>query len=163
MSHDYPLDAQEPAPDVMPPQNEQDVPAGFRRHARPSGLLDLLGPVYTRGAGETFEIGVRVDRRHLNGAGTLHAGVISTLADLCIGYGLATSHDPPIAMTTASLTVNISAAARENAWVVAAASVQHRGSRTGLGNCSIEADGNTIARASGVYVAGATSVRSPAR
>lgn len=47
--------------------NDTAIPEGFTPLTRSSPLLDLLGPIYTRGSGLQLEIGLRTDSRHANG------------------------------------------------------------------------------------------------
>jgi len=82
------------------------VPEGFVSLPRSSPLLDLLGPAYCRGEGLQLEIGLRADNRHANGRGTVHGGVLATLADIGMGYAMAFSSEPPLPLITASMTVD---------------------------------------------------------
>lgn len=82
------------------------VPEGFVSLPRSSPLLDLLGPAYCRGEGLQLEIGLRADNRHANGRGTVHGGVLATLADVGMGYAMAFSSEPPLPLITASMTLD---------------------------------------------------------
>ena len=83
------------------------VPEGFIPLPRSSPLLDLLGPVYCRGEGLHLQLGLRADNRHANGRGTVHGGVLATLADVGMGYAMAFSSDPPLPLITASMTLDL--------------------------------------------------------
>lgn len=82
------------------------VPQGFVPLPRSSPLLELLGPAYCRGEGLQLEVGLRADHRHANGRGTVHGGVLATLADIGMGYAMAFSSEPPLPLITASMTVD---------------------------------------------------------
>ena len=79
------------------------VPEGFRPLFRTSPVLDLIGPLYGRGEGKDLVVGLRVEAKHCNARGTIHGGIMATLADVALGYALAFATDPP----TAAVTVNL--------------------------------------------------------
>ncbi|WP_037078275.1 PaaI family thioesterase [Pseudonocardia spinosispora] len=132
-------------------------PEGYRRHGRSSPFVDLVGPLYSRGEGMNLRLALRVDSRHLNGTGTVHGGVLATLADLAIGYAVASSTDPPTPLTTSSLTVYLSGMARPGDLVTTSSNLQHRGSRVMLAHCTLAVGTRTIAQASAVFVPGRTA------
>lgn len=80
-------------------------------------MLDLLGPIYARGSGLQLELGLLTDSRHANGRGTLHGGVLATLADVGMGYAMAFSSDPPQPLITASMTLDYLGAVQINEWL----------------------------------------------
>ena|SRR5690554_4662776 len=45
------------------------------------GLLDRIGPLWTRRENEQWGYGLLLDESHCNGAGMVHGGVVTTLAD----------------------------------------------------------------------------------
>ena len=94
------------------------IPEGFTPFTRSSPLLDLLGPIYARGSGLQLELGLLTDSRHANGRGTLHGGVLATLADVGMGYAMAFSSDPPQPLITASMTLDYLGAVQDRKSVV---------------------------------------------
>src|SRR5262247_1827392 len=80
-----------------------DIPAGFAPIFRTSPFLETVGPLYSVGFGAELVIGMRVQEKHTNARGTLHGGVLASIADIALGYGLATSTTPPTSMVTANL------------------------------------------------------------
>ena len=91
---------------------EADIPAGFAPIFRTSPFLDTIGPLYSAGSGASLVIGMRVQEKHTNARGTLHGGVLASIADVALGYGLATSTSPPTSMVTANLSVDFAGGAR---------------------------------------------------
>ena len=83
-----------------------DVPDGFEPLARASPVSQLIGPVYSKGAGASFVIGLRVSEKLCNIRGTMHGGMVATIADMALGYALAWTSQPPTPMVTASLTID---------------------------------------------------------
>jgi acyl-coenzyme A thioesterase 13 len=132
------------------------VPAGFAPLFRTSPVLDLIGPLYSRGKGADLAIGLRVDAKHCNARGTIHGGILATLADVAIGYALATSTDPMTSAITASLSLDYAGTAKIGDWVESRVDLHKRGTRLAFGNCYLCVGEERIARASAVFlVAGA--------
>jgi uncharacterized protein (TIGR00369 family) len=142
------------------PAGAAEPPTGFVRHSRSSPFVELIGPLYSQGTGMDLCLALRIDGRHLNGTGTVHGGVLATLADLAIGYAVASSTEPPIPLTTSSVTVNLSGMARPGDVIITRSSLQHRGSRVMLANCELAVGSRTIATASAVFIPGRSTAKS---
>ncbi len=119
---------------------------------RTSPFLDLIGPLFFIEDRGSFHIGMRVDEKHCNARGTVHGGVLSTLADISLGYVTAFSVDPPASLTTVNLSIDMAGSAKLGDWMVASVDIQKLGRRTAFANCYVSAGGERIARASGVFV-----------
>lgn len=129
-----------------------NVPEGFAPLFRTSPVLDLLGPIYSRGTGRELALGLRIEQKHCNARGTLHGGILATLADVAMGYAMAFATDPPTALVTANLTLDFAGTAKIGDWIETAVDIQKQGARLAFANCYIVADGERIVRASGVFV-----------
>ncbi len=129
-----------------------DAPNGFRPLFRTSPVLELIGPLYCRGEGADLVVGLRVQARHCNARGTVHGGILATLADVALGYTLAFSTDPPASLVTANLTLDFSGTAKVGDWLEASVDVQKRGKRLAFANCYISANQERIVRASAVFL-----------
>ena len=129
----------------------KDVPAGFTRFARVSPFTRMIGPLYSRGEGYQRVIGLRAERKHCNTRGSVHGGVLATLADTSMGYTMAFLHIPPRDLVTASLTIDYAGSASEGDWLESHVDVQKMGSRLAFANCYIIAAGERVARASAVF------------
>lgn len=129
-----------------------DIPAGFAPIFRTSPFLETIGPLYSAGSGTTLVVGLRVQEKHTNARGTLHGGVLASIADIALGYGLATSTDPPTSMVTASLGVDFAGSAQIGDWVETTLDIQKIGSRMAFANVYFTLRGERIARASGVFL-----------
>ena len=71
-----------------------DVPRDFKPLFRTSPVLDLIGPLFCRGEGPDLVIGLRAEGKHCNARGTVHGGILATLADVALGYVMAFSSNP---------------------------------------------------------------------
>ena len=90
----------------------QEIPAGFAPIFRTSPFLDTIGPLYSAGSGASLVIGMRVQEKHTNARGALHGGVLASIADVALGYGMASSTQPPTSMVTANLSVDFAGGAQ---------------------------------------------------
>lgn len=131
--------------------NDTTIPEGFIPLARSSPLLDLLGPVYSKGSGLQLEIGLRIDGRHANGRGTLHGGVLATLADVGMGYAMAFSSDPPLPLITASMTLDYLSAVQLNEWLEVRLEFSKKGRQLAFATVVLHVGERMVARASGVF------------
>jgi len=132
------------------------VPQGFKPLFRSSPAIELIGPLYSHGEGADLVIGLRAERKHCNMRGTVHGGILATLADITLGYSLAFSTEPPTAAVTANLSLDFAGAAKEGDWLEASVDFHKLGSRLAFGNCYITVEGNRIARASAVFLVAGT-------
>ena len=129
-----------------------DIPAGFAPIFRTSPFLETIGPLYSAGGGAALVVGLRVQEKHTNARGSLHGGVLASIADIALGYGLATSTDPPTSMVTASLNVDFAGSAAIGDWLETALDIHKVGSRMAFANVYFTVRGERIARASGVFL-----------
>lgn len=129
-----------------------EIPEAFVPLFRTSPYLDLIGPLYCTGNGAQLVIGFRVQEKHTNARGLLHGGVLASVADVALGYGLATSKTPPASMLTANLTLDYSGSAKLGEWVETSLDIQKLGSRLAFANAYFHVDAQRIARASAVFL-----------
>jgi acyl-coenzyme A thioesterase 13 len=138
-----------------------EIPPGFAPIFRTSPFLETIGPLYSAGFGASLVIGMRVREKHTNARGTLHGGVLASIADVALGYGLATCTQPPTSMVTASLAVDFAGSAQIGDWVETTLDIQKIGARLAFANVYFSVSGERIARASGVFLVTDRTVRHP--
>ena len=129
-----------------------NVPSQFRPLFRTSPVLDLIGPLYSRGEGANLVLGLRVEGKHCNARGTIHGGMLATLADVALGCTMAFASHPPAGLITANLTLDFAGTARIGDWLEAHVEVLKQGSRLAFANCYISAGEQRIVRASAVFL-----------
>ncbi|MDZ4304680.1 MAG: PaaI family thioesterase [Pseudomonas sp.] len=127
------------------------VPEGFIPLPRSTPLLDLLGPVYCRGEGLHLQLGLRADNRHANGRGTVHGGVLATLADVGMGYAMAFSSDPPLPLITASMTLDYLGAVQVGEWIEVQLEHHKRGRQMAFATVSLQVGEKVVVRATAVF------------
>jgi uncharacterized protein (TIGR00369 family) len=125
------------APDLLP-----------RLQARlaASPALDWLKPQLTELDLDwaVIKLPYRVDLT--NGSGTLHGGVLATLADTAVAFALSTNFDGKMGFATADLTIHFFRRARGDVW--ARARIAKKGKRINVGDVEIvDAQGRALARA----------------
>jgi acyl-coenzyme A thioesterase 13 len=125
---------------------------GFKPLFRSSPVIDLIGPVYSKGEGADLVLGMRVEAKHCHMRGTLHGGILATLADVALGYTLAFSSNPPTGLITTNLSLDFAGTAKVGDWLEANVDVQKKGSRLAFANCYIRVGEERIVRASAVFL-----------
>lgn len=68
---------------------EAQVPDGFERHFRRSGLTDPWEPLYSRKLDDRVQMGLVLAEPHCNSRGLVHGGLIAALADNAMGLSCA--------------------------------------------------------------------------
>src|SRR5438067_9173265 len=90
----------------MPDDAREAGAAGFEPWPRTSPFGDAAGPLLFRSDGGALTFAVSVEQRHTNATGGAHGGMLSTFADLALGYAAAVSTDPPTLLRTVALTID---------------------------------------------------------
>ncbi|KDP88108.1 esterase [Cupriavidus sp. SK-3] len=129
-----------------------DLPEGYQPLFRTSPFLDATGPYFYKRLGEGFTVALRVQAKHTNASGTIHGGLVATLADVSLGYVTATSQQPPLRMTTANLSIDYVGTAKLGDWVEAHVNVVKAGSRLAFANALISTSGRPIASTRAVFL-----------
>ncbi|OGA35354.1 MAG: esterase [Betaproteobacteria bacterium RIFCSPLOWO2_12_FULL_64_23] len=129
-----------------------NVPPGFKPLFRTSPVLDLIGPLYALGEGENLVLGLRAEAKHCNARGTVHGGMLATLADVALGYTMAFSSEPPAGLVTANLSLDFAGTAQVGDWLETHVDIQKQGSRLSFANCYIFVGEQRIVRASAVFL-----------
>ena len=132
------------APQALPPE-------GYLPLFRSSAFLDLVGPLFYRPEGGAFRIGMRVLAQHANSSGAMHGGLIATLADVSLGYVTASSREPALRMSTASLTIDYLGAAPLGSWVESQVSIDKIGRHLAFADAAISANGRPVAKTRALF------------
>ncbi len=130
-----------------------NAPPEFKPLFRSSPVLELIGPMYSRGEGAQRVLGLRAEAKHCNSRGTVHGGIFAILADVALGYTLAFASEPPSGLVTANLCLDYAGTAKVGDWLEAQVDIQKQGSRLSFANCFIVVAGQRIVRASAVFLA----------
>src|SRR4051794_16545071 len=131
----------------MPPVD--DVPAGFAPLTAPGAFVEHIGPLYARE--EDGVIGVRIEDRHLNVAGTAMGGFLATLVDVAFGRAIRPQAEGGAAVATVSLTTDYLRPGEPGAWLETRATVERLTGRLAFGDCSVRAGDEEVVRARAVF------------
>jgi uncharacterized protein (TIGR00369 family) len=127
----------------------QDVPAGFDPLTDAGAFVEHVGPLYVRE--HDGVVGLRVEERHLNRAGTVMGGLLATLADVAFGRAIRAETEGEAAVATVSLTTDYLRPGPPGAWLEARTQLDRLGGRLAFGDCSVSADGDEVVRARAVF------------
>ena len=90
------------------------------------------------------------EHHHLNPAGTVHGGVLATLADTAMGMAARTRTDDGEVPATSQLTIAYLTAGREGLMTVTA-QVRKQGEHVLLCDADVDQDGKTVVHAVGTF------------
>ena len=124
-----------------------DIPAGFTPHEA-GPFLEHAGPLWI--SADTEQLGLHVERRHLNRGGTAHGGLLATLVDTAMGHAVRERADADAAATV-SLTIDYLGPAKEGDWLQASTKVERLGGRLAFVDCSLRVEDREVARARAVF------------
>lgn len=127
------------------------IPADFEPIFRSSPFLELLGPLYNKKMAQGLTIGLFAEKKHCNARGTVHGGVLSSLAEIALGYNAAFDGEQPVPMVTVSLTIDYAGSAKLGDWIEIETDVQKVGRKMAFANCYFMVNSKRIARASAVF------------
>jgi len=135
-----------PAPVLAP-----DLLDRLRKRLATSPALSHLSPTLEELGPDSCVIRLPYRADLTNGSGTVHGGVLATLADTAVAFALATNFDGKMGFATADLTIHFLARARTE--VRARARVLKKGRRIHVGEVEIlDAGGRAVARALASFV-----------
>ena len=123
----------------------------FAPFGHPSPMLDHLGDL-RRHHTDGSRFGFRIDEPKLNGRQLLHAGAVSTIADVVIGHALAVMADPPARFVTISLEVHFLGTGRRGDWIDVAVTPIRVGNRLAVGTATFTIAGRTIGFATASFM-----------
>ena len=125
------------------------APPGFETQADRGPFTAHNGPVYIRRSDEGVEQAFFALRRHCNGLGLVHGGMISAFLDglLAGAVGRATRSTP----VTMHLSVDFLAMARAGEWLIGEATLSHAARDVAFAEGQLKVGERLIARATGVF------------
>lgn len=127
------------------------VPPGFERVSRSSPYADLLGPIYQKVEATGHVFAIRAESKHCNVRGHVHGGVLSTLADIGMGYSTALSTSPPTPMVTVNLNIDFAGKAEQGDWIEIRTDIQKVGRSLAYASCYFHVGDARIARGSAIF------------
>ena len=103
--------------------SDAQVPDGFERHFRRSGLTDPWEPLYSRQLDDRIQMGLFLAEQHCNSRGLVHGGLIAALADNAMGLSCvvalrAADRDVGKGLVTVSLGTDYLGSAKLGDWLL---------------------------------------------
>lgn len=138
--------ADRPRPVLRP-----DLLARLRARLAASPALAWLSPELTELDLDFAVIKLPYREGLTNGSGTVHGGVLATLADTAVAFALSTNFDGRMGFATADLTIHFLRRARGDVW--ARARIAKKGERVNVGDVEIvDGKGTLLARALATFL-----------
>jgi len=133
------------------------VPQGFTRLELGGEFIAANGPLYERFDGDAYQLGFRVEKRHTNTMGICHGGMMATFCDMLLPITAFRRSDTLRArfLPTVSLDIDYLAPSPLGAWVQGEAQVLRSTRSMVFAQGLVTADGEPVARVSGVFKIGA--------
>lgn len=126
------------------------VPAGYQPFPIKEGFVSHNGPLYIRrDADGRITVAFRVARKHLNGGGVCHGGMLMTLADMALGMATTFAAGGRKFLPTVTMSSDFVRSAELGQWVEATGEPLRITRNLGFADCRVTADGALILRASG--------------
>ena len=133
------------------------IPEGFEQQTIGGEFIVANGPLYERMHDGVCQLGFRVEARHTNTMGICHGGMMATFCDMLLPitafYATPALHGR--FLPTVSLQIDYLAPAPKGAWVESQAQVLRTTRSLIFAQGLVTADGQTVARVSGVFKIGA--------
>jgi len=118
----------------------------LRRRLASAPALAWLHPVLEELSLDAVVIRLPYREEITNGSGTVHGGVLATLADTAVAFALSTNFDGKMGFATADLTIHFLRRAKSD--VLARARILKKGKRVNIGEVSMtDSSGREVARA----------------
>lgn len=122
-----------------------DLLARLRARLAASPALAWLSPELTEVGLDRAVIKLPYRDTLTNGSGTVHGGVLATLADTAVAFALSTNFDGKMGFATADLTIHFLRRARGDVW--ARARIVKKGKRVSVGDVDVvDERGEVLAR-----------------
>lgn len=140
----------------MSADTEPKVPEGFKPRRFGDGFIAGNGPLYQKKLEHGVLLGFRVEPRHCNPMGICHGGMIATFCDMLLPIS---AHHLSDALSerflpTISLQVDYLAPSPKGAWVQGQGQLLRSTRSLVFMQGLVTADGEPVARASGVFKIG---------
>jgi uncharacterized protein (TIGR00369 family) len=123
-----------------------DLKARLEKRLAGSPAIGWLQPVLEELALDSVVLKLPYREEVTNGSGTVHGGILATLADTAVAFALSTNFDGKMGFATADLTIHFLRRARGDVW--ARARIVKKGRRINIGDVDIvDAQDRSVARA----------------
>ncbi len=128
-----------------------DLLERLRKRLESSPALGWLRPTLEELAPDYAVLKLPYREEITNGSGTVHGGILATLADTAVAFALSTNFDGKMGFATADFTIHFLRRARTDVW--ARARILKKGQRVNVADVEIvDGRGREVARALTTYL-----------
>ncbi len=127
------------------------IPAGFEPIQFKSPFIDVNGPIYARIDEPVLHLALRVEQRHCNLTGSLHGGMLATLADFAMGRALGKLRGGTQPLVTLNLNLDYIGMTSIGAWVEMLVRIKKEKGSVVFATCEIRDGEKLVLVASGVF------------
>ena len=146
-----------------------NLPHGFRPLESRSPFVNHVGPFFVKEEADGVVFGLFVEEKHCNSSGSVHGGLVATVADLVLGNnigvartpkevlakyrsdGIAPGKDELPKIVTVNLTLDYLGRAVVGDWLEFRADVHKAGGTLSFASAQMTSDQGKVSRVSGVY------------
>ncbi len=130
----------------------QAIPEAFKLFTSSYEMpfMELVGPIYRHENHDTVRLGLLVDDNHCNPMGTVHGGMLATIADAAAGLTLI-ENDGKRGAVTVNLNLDFIGSAPKGTWLEAVPTIKKDGGSLGFCVCEILDGERLVLRASGAF------------
>ena len=139
------------------------IPAGFRPLTMGGDFIGINGPIYLHHVGDDVRVGFRVEKRHTNPMGICHGGMMASFCDMLLPISAhrKSAQARGRFLPTINLQIDYLAPAPLGAWVEGEAQVLRVTRSLVFAQGLVKADGEPVARVSGIFKLGVTFGAAP--
>jgi acyl-coenzyme A thioesterase PaaI-like protein len=136
--------------------SDAQVPDGFARHFRRSGLTDPWEPLYSRKLDDRVQMGLFLAEQHCNSRGLVHGGLIAALSDNAMGLSCvvalnAAGREPGRGLVTVSLGTDYVGSAKLGDWLLIDPEPTKVGGSICFARAMISSNENPVATANATF------------
>ena len=124
-------------------------PVGFVRSERRGPFTEHNGPVYHRADSEAVIHGFHALRRHCNGLGIVHGGMLASFLDGLLGHAVGAAARTP--SVTIHLSLDYLSMARAGDWIEGEAKISRLARDVAFAEAEARVKGRAVVRATAVF------------
>lgn len=127
------------------------TPDGYELIDFKSPFMEVNGPIYCRVDEPVLHLGIRVEQRHCNLTGSMHGGMLATLADFAMGRALGRTRNSNQPLVTLNLNLDYIATTSVGSWVEMHVQLKKPNGGVVFATCEIREGERLMLVASGVF------------
>lgn len=127
------------------------IPTGFQPVEFNSAYENRIGPIYARKQGKSLRLGLQMAKKHCNSLGIAHGGLLATLADIGLAWGVVLDRGDGMRATTISLNLDYVSSAQVGDWIEVHITPRKSHGSVGFADCEIKNGDKLLLLANGTF------------